>query len=235
MKKTFLAILIIMLLNACSTEKEEKISHKNVELKTQESLTCIKNTDIFKNFYLDDFNNLFLDKTKKLKFKKLDNKLKIKHLLNVLSFEREYYLHRNSLESDIQSFIISKQCKIRNFQPILIQNYGTGYESLAWIILNDKNQKVTGIQISGGENTGPEVQEDTIIISRPLERCLFKNDKVIKISKVYSFNPQKPNEPIDIDSTIYEYTFDKVKNIKTKIIFDTSYSRLINIDTLKMY
>lgn len=117
----------------------------------------------------------------------------------------------------------------------MIQNYGTGYESLAWIILNDINQKVTGIQISGGENTGPEVQEDTIIISRRLERCLFKNDKVIKISKIYSFNPQKPNEPVDIDSIVYEYKFDKVKSIKTKIIFDTTFSRIIDVDTLKMY
>lgn len=234
MKKAIFVLFISIFLNACSKKKEEKFTY-TVEHKNQESLTCIKNIDLFKNFEFDDFNNLYLNKTKKLKFKKLDNNLKVNYLLNVLIFERDVYMDKDWIKYDIKSYLISKQCKIGNFQPILIQNYGTDHSSLAWIILNDKNQKVTGIQISGGEKAGPEVQEDTVIISSPLERCIFKNDKVIKISKVYSFNPQQPNNPVDIDSVVYEYTFDKVKTIKTKIIFDTTFSRIIDIDTLKMY
>lgn len=67
MKKITLTIFILTLLNACSKKKEEKLTNK-VENKSQESLTCIKNTDLFKSFEFDDSNNLYLDKTRKLKF-----------------------------------------------------------------------------------------------------------------------------------------------------------------------
>jgi hypothetical protein len=167
-----------------------------------------------------DFDYLFVDSTKNRSYLKLDEKSKLKLLLNILKMDTIW------LKEDIQAFLISKQEKIDTIQPIIIQTEGTDFEALILVNLDQKGDVVSGMYLNGGENSGPLSGSDSLIICRPYIRCFFKNNHI----KSYSLNamikdPNHNNIAI-IDSINFESTIELDGTIKTQKLDSLRYNRI---------
>jgi hypothetical protein len=239
--KTVLLISTIIIATFCNCrEKPKKVSNsdnfffgmlpmpyvekKEVRIKPADSLFVyqgISSSEIVENSVYD-FYNLFVDSTKKRAYLKLDNKSKLKLLTTVLKMDTIW------IKEDIQAFLISKQEKIGNIQPIIIQTLGTDFDALLLVNLDQKGNFVFGTFLNGGENGGPLSESDSLVICRPYIRCFFVNNHI----KSYSLNamikdPNHNNIAI-IDSINFESTIELDGTIKTQKLDSFRYKRIYN-------
>lgn len=248
--KLITALLILFTIQSCSQDVKKndlnKSSFKEITSNQKENEKHQKKDSFFilhnikdLSFINDlnwDFDNLYLGKTKKNKFQKLDNNLKIKYLYDFINggnigskIDKEWF------KMDLQAYIVAKQPIINNFQPLIIKVYGTDYSGLVLVNLKD-NKVISGYPIYDLEISGQEFYEDTLIITRPKTFCTFKKNKLyLKIIT----GTCKPIDNLFQNFTVTERNFtttiDFTGSIKTEKKDSIQYQKKCELDYFQTY
>jgi len=124
------------------------------------ALNSIDNTDfIFYNVKEKD-NKLYIDLSKKTEFIAIDSIYKLKILAPIL--KKELGVDNDYVESFMTSFFISKQEKIKNYQPLIIWTSGDDYCSLILILIDSTLNPVSHLILNGGSFAGPYELNDSL-------------------------------------------------------------------------
>jgi hypothetical protein len=145
-------------------------------------------------------NYLFVDSTKDKAYLKLDNKLKLKLLPKILNMDTTW------IKDDISAYLISRQEKIGKLHPIIILTSGTDFGALLMIILDEEGDEISGMFLSGGENSGPLEDLDSVLLLRPYKRSFFNSNQINSYSLSARVKTYKTNKPDIIDSVTYRTT-----------------------------
>lgn len=195
--KLVICFIIISTTYSCKQQKNQKEeSHDNISSTVNEfkdSIFILKNAENLD--FVDklnwDFENLYYDSSKNLKFEKLNNELKIKYLKDFLKNEDGSKIPIEWIKSDMQAFIIANRPVINDFQPIIIKVYGTDYTAILLVNINKSGKVISGFPIYSLENSGPLINEDTLIVSRPKTMCKFVNNTIFTSKLTGICNPKK--------------------------------------------
>lgn len=238
----FLTVLFVSCSQDSKKIKTKDLAHKNTEnqkttnnasKKEKEKaffvLHNVKNLEFISELYWD-FEDLYLNKTSKLKFEKLDNSKKMKYLNGILTFNNEKVFYDKSNGSYDMAYIVAKQPKINDFTPTLIKLYGTGYS--AFVLVNIKGEKVlSGHTIFSLELNGPETSEDTIIMTRPKTFCSFKNNQISVKNLVGTCYPHKEDcTSFKVKETNYTISIRNNGTIKKEIKDSSEYTKMCSFD-----
>ena len=241
--KLFTALLIIFAIQSCSQDsknKNNKITSTQIENEIHQKkesffvLYNIKDLNFINNLNWD-FDNLYLGKSNTKKFEKLDKKLKFRYLYNVLRFEDGRRIDKEWFEMDLQAYIVAKLPTINNFQPTIIKVYGTDYSALVLANIRD-NKLISSYSIYDLETSGPEFEEDTLIITRPKTFCTFKQNKLyLKIMT----GTCKPNDNLIQNFNVKENNFTTTIDFSGKIITEkkdsSKYEKKCELDYFQTY
>ena len=201
--------------------KKNEINKKIIPSDSQFVFNGISTTEIVEKSVWG-FNYLFVDSSKKKAYLKLDNNLKLQLLPNILRMDTFW------IKEDIQAYLISKQEKIGNIQPIIVQTNGTDFGALLLINLNEKGDEISGMFLNGGENSGPLEDLDSVLLLRPFKRSFFNYNQVNSYSLSAWVNKYKTNKPDIVDSVTYRSTIEMDGTIKTQKIDSVRIKRKYN-------
>jgi hypothetical protein len=167
-------------------------------------------------------NYLFVDSTKEKAYLKLDNKLKLKLLSKILNMDTTW------IKDDIRAYLISKQEKIGKLQPIIILTSGTDFGALLMIILDEEGDEISGLFLSGGEDSGPLEDMDSVLLLQPYKRSFFVSNQINSYSLSARVKTYKTNKPDIIDSVSYRTTIKLNGTIVTEKIDSVRIKRKYN-------
>jgi hypothetical protein len=167
-----------------------------------------------------DFNRLYTDSTKKKAYYKLSTELKLRLLQQVVKFDTMW------IRMDIQAYLISKQEKIGNLTPLIIETNGTDFSAIVLVNTDEKGNFVSGCILSGGENSGPLESTDSLLILRPFTRCFFNKNNIKSYSLNATIKPDDPKSLAIIDSISYLTSIGADGNISTQKLDSTRYRRV---------
>jgi len=158
MKNLLFFCLFIGLLSSCSKPKSV-IAHKTLLADSLFALKNLGDIDICNSFrYVE--NQLFLDSTRKVEFTELDSTFK--RLILAPIFTKEFGVDENYVKHNFISHFISKQPKIGDIQPIIIETTGDDYSSIMLIMIDSNLHVVSHFYLSGGFEPGPCEVNDSI-------------------------------------------------------------------------
>ncbi|MES2588280.1 MAG: hypothetical protein V4622_04815 [Bacteroidota bacterium] len=243
MKFIIYPLLIFTFLNSCTEKRISNSKKKNtipessisVKIDSLFVLQNIKDLNFVENLHWD-FENLYLDKSKKQKFEKLNNKDKIKFLFHVVKQEDGHEIDKEWIKMDLQAFVVAKQSKINNFTPTIIKVYGTDFTAVILVNLDDNKNIISTFPIYNIENSGPAISEDTLIVTRPKIKCHFMKN-VIHLYKITGTNFLQ-NEKIQsfyVDSITYKASIDNNGIVRTVKIDSTRYKKNCELDYFQSY
>jgi hypothetical protein len=205
----------------CSCNESNTKNTNNNELSLKDSLFVFKgisSTEIVEKSVWD-FEQLYVDSTEKRTYIKLDNKQKLRLLPNILKMDTLW------IRMDIQAYFISKQEKIGNIQPIIIQTSGTDFAALLLINLDNKGNLLSGMILTGGENSSPQGELDSLLFLRPYTRCFFNKNHIKSYTLSAMVEKNRNNKLAIIDSVNYESVIESNGTIKTKKLDSFRYKR----------
>lgn len=119
-----------------------------------------------------------LDHFVKGHFQELTYKEKVRFLSCLNQNNDGLLLSKNWLKLDIDAFIVAKQSKREEFVPTIIKLFGTDYTGLIVANIKENGRLISAYPIWSFENSGPEVYEDTLIITRPKYKCTFSENLI---------------------------------------------------------
>jgi hypothetical protein len=126
--------------------------------------------------------------------------------------------------NQMEAFFIAKQHKIGDLQPLIIRIQGDDYVSLSMILLNKDNKYVSGYNISGGFNSGPDQQGDSIETYEARSYSHLKNS-LINTYYIYETDPMDTVKTTAlIDSNAFESIISTSGKITTKQVAKVRYS-----------
>ena len=227
--------LLILLISIYSCNQKEKGKIQEIAKDSTFIINDVKDLDFINNLNWD-FENLFFDSTKRQKFEKLNNSLKIKYLKDFLKNENGSNIENDLIENDLQAFIIGKRPKINNFQPTLIKVYGTDFAAIVIVNINESGNVISGFPIYCLENSGPEISEDTLIVTRPKTKCRFENN-IIYTSKLIGTCRPKNSDILEfiIDQVDFKTIINENGEIITTKLKKTQYSKKCDLDYFQSY
>jgi hypothetical protein len=155
---------------------------------------------------------LYVDSTMKKAYPELDNNIKIKLLPQILKMDTTW------IRMDIKAFLISRQEKIGELQPIIIQVSGTDFGALLLIILDEHGEEVSGMFLNGGEDSGPLKDMDTVLLLQPYKRSFFNGNQIKTYSISALVKTYNTNKPDIIDSVSYVSKIELNGTINTRKI-----------------
>jgi hypothetical protein len=116
----------------------------------------------------------------------------------------------------MQAYFISKQDKIGEFQPIIIEVDGDDYGSMILVVLDKNNKPIDAFNLSGGIERGPMMTGDSLLsFDKPSYSFLTKNlITTYRVTETDYTDSTKKEETID--SNVFVSTIDKTGKIITK-------------------
>lgn len=110
----------------------------------------------------------------------------------------DYFIHWQT------AVFVSKQEKIGNFTPIIVSIGGDDFDALYYILLDEAQTPVSGIQIGGsGICGGPEEVSDSLLRLCPVRTSILKKDRISTSVVRMTFQPDSVKHPTLVDSIIY--------------------------------
>lgn len=233
--KSFLLIIFIISIYSCNQNQKEKGKKQEIANNSNFIIKDVKDLDFVNNLNWD-FENLYFDSTKRQKFEKLNNSLKIKYLKDFLKYENGSNIENDWIENDLQAFIIGQRPKINNFQPTLIKVYGTDFAAVIIVNINESGNVISGFPIYSLENSGPEISEDTLIITRPKTKCRFENNIIYTSKLIGTCRPKNSNiQDFIIDQVDFKTIIKENGEIITTKLNKTQYSKKCELDYFQSY
>lgn len=233
-----LLILGFFLILFCACNQSRKIKEKNQEFIKDSSfiLTDIENLDFIDKLNWD-FENLYYDSSKKQKFEKLSNVLKIKYLKNILKYEDGSKIPDDWITADLQAYIIATRPKIEDIQPIIIKVYGTDYAAVFLVNINQSGNVISGFPIYALENSGPDgLSEDTLIITRPKTICKFVKNAILTSKLTGTCHPQNIDiQTFSVKQINFKTTISKTGEITTVKVDSNQFIKKCNFDYFQSY
>ena len=230
-------LLFFFIASICACNQPQKMEEKKQEVVKDSSfiITNIENLDFIEQLNWD-FENLYFDSSKKQKFEKLSNVLKIKYLRDFLKYENGSNIENDWIEDDLQAFIIGQRPKINNFQPTLIKVYGTDLAAVIIVNINESGNVISGFPIYSLENIGPEISEDTLIITRTKTKCRFENNIIYTSKLIGTCRPKNSNiQDFIIDQVDFKTIIKENGEIITTKLNKTQYSKKCELDYFQSY
>jgi hypothetical protein len=225
--------ILLALVISCSNEKKNE-TKINKDDQTAKAVASINSS------FLNDKNYLYqnIKITEGLKFigKRLLNGNYDNHLYADSAFKRFYIeLDKNQKGKLIASFIskmlkvdasypvdlmkaffVSKQDKIGDLQPIIVHIGGDDYSSLTMILLDENNNFVSGYNISGGMDSGPEEKGDSLISFEATSYSHLNDNKITTFRINETDHTDSTKKEVIIDSNVFVSVIGKAGKIVTK-------------------
>lgn len=173
------------------TEKYKVIDNNNSKSQKYFVVTNVNNLDFVDSLQFGDTGDLYLGSSKTKKFEKLSDLLKIKYLKGVLKNDDGSDMPEDWMTMDIQAFIIGKRPKIGNFEPTIIKVYGTDCLAVVLVNIDNTGNVVSRFPIYKIENNSPVISEDTLVVTSPKIKCIFKNNTILTSTLTGTCNPKK--------------------------------------------
>lgn len=160
MNKILLLGLIIGLGFSCSVKTDKKIEESEALPDRLFALKNIEDADLIYNNirYIDE--GLYLDSSKKIEFVELNTVYKEKILSPIL--KQDLGVDKDYVKSFMQSYFISKQDKIGDYQPLIIWTSGDDYTSLILTLVDSTLNPVSHMVLNGGFLSGPFEVNDSL-------------------------------------------------------------------------
>lgn len=219
MKLTFTLTLLIAITASF-------VGNKSMRLFTKESPK--DSVFVFRNSRnLDFLDTMTMDHFVEGHFQELTNKEKEKYLSFLFQNSDGARISKTFLKNDIQAFIVSKQQGIGCFEPTIVKLFGTDYTGLVILNLTTKGKLVSFYPIFSFENSGPEIYEDTLIVTRPIYRCNFSDQSLIiekSFGTVY-IDTILPLEISFIHTNRYKVSIDETGMFTTETLDSLSYEQ----------
>jgi len=233
--KNFLLIIIVLVLISCrehppkstntsiSTLKwnlplqHNKISKEIIPSDSQFVFEGISSTEVVEKCVWS-FNYLFVDSSKKKAYLELDNNLKLKLLPDILKMDTTW------IKEDIKAYLISKQEKIGNIQPVIIKTGGTDFSALILLTLDNNGNTISGIYLNIYDGSGPVIDLDSTMLLPPFTRCYFDKNK-INFYLLSAWVNKYKDIPATIDSVSYQSIIDTNGNISIQKLDSVRYKR----------
>lgn len=198
-------------------------------------LRNVKNLNFIDSLYWD-FENLYLDASQKQKFEKLTKGQKILLLSSLLKDHNSKGIDTNWIKEDLQAFVVAKQSSIGHLQPTLIKVFGTDYSAVLLINLENGNKPISGFPIYAIENSGPEISEDTIIVTRPKIKCRFSRNTILLFKLTGICYPKSVDPTLfTIDSITSEISIHRNGMLKTRKLDSSRYQRKSELHYFQSY
>jgi hypothetical protein len=229
-----LSFIVVLLIFGCSQEHTSKKLSKNLDtsfltdnnfiyknVKSTFEIKFTGKTDVPNGSDVD--NNLYADSTYKRKFVELTALQKTKLIAPFISKELNVnYKYSRDL---MQAYFISKQKKIGDLQPIIIEINGDDYSSLTMIILNKMNVPVSGFNISGGMQSGPTEIGDSLISYDKKSYSYINDNKILtyRIRETDYTDSTKKDEIID--SNVFASTISRTGKFITKQVTTKKFTK----------
>lgn len=213
----FILATVLLSVISCSHKKKETGSNEKTASKH-----ILFNID---TSFLEDKNYVYhnVDNTESIKFigRRLPNGNFDYHLYTDSTFKRHYIeltpnqraqltqkffsklmkVDSSYAVNQITAYFVSKQRKLGNLQPLLIRLAGDDYGSLTLIVLDKDNKYLSGYNVSGGFNSGPDEQGDSLETYETRSYSHLKNNRI---------------------STYYIYETDPMDTVKTTALIDSN-------------
>jgi len=215
MNKILLLGLITGLGFSCSVKTDKKVDGSALP----DSLFALKNIEnvdlIYNNVrYIDD--GLFLDSSKKVKFVALDTIYKAKILAPIL--KQELSVDMDYVKSFMDSYFISKQEKIGDYQPLIIWTSGDDYTSLILTLVDSTLKPVSHMVLNGGFLSGPYEINDSLTSWEEEKHSKITGNTIHSYSlNTYVWTDSR-NDSAFVDSIIYTSKILQNGQIKTEKI-----------------
>lgn len=237
-KLTNLKFLLAFLLTsfyACNQPRKLEVNNQESLKDSNFVLTKIENLDFIDKLNWD-FENLYLDSSKKQKFEKLSNELKIKYLKDFLSYADGSKMPVDWIISDLQAFIIVKRPKIEDFQPTIIKVYGTDFAAVILVNINESGDVKSGFPIYSVENSGPDISEDTLIITRPKTKCKFEYNWILTSKQIGTCHPQNGEiQTFSVKQVNFKTTISKSGEIVTVKLDSAEFVKKCELEYFQSY
>jgi hypothetical protein len=147
--KYFYILLFLILICSFSIDKK---TDKDVLPDSLFVLKNISSSDITENFRYDNkTDSYYTDTTKKISFIRFDSTYRIKLLVPALTKLGFGWINHGEWAQIMSAFFISKQEKVGDCQPIVIDVSGTDFWALILITLDKNCNVVSSFALKGGE------------------------------------------------------------------------------------
>lgn len=232
MKITLLSFFCVLLMIACSN-RVISITSKEVNntLNADSNFVYrnIQDISFMDTMILDDFINQ--------NFRQLNDQTKINYLYDYISHEDGYKISKDWIKQDLEAFIVARQEKIGTFEPTLIKVFGTDFTALVLVNLDNNDKILSGYPIFCTENSGPEISEDTLIVTRPKVRCTFSKNVINteKLTGTIQINPKTEKDNFYIDKITYKTTISESGTFSTVKIDSIRYQEKFELSEFQTY
>jgi hypothetical protein len=232
MKITILSCFCVLLMIACSNPDKSKTSKEvNNTLNADSNFVYrnIQDISFMDTMILDDFINQ--------NFRKLNGKEKIDYLYDYISQEDGSKISKDWIKQDLEAFIVARQERIGAFEPILIKVFGTDFTALVLVNLDENDKVHSGYPIFCTENSGPEISEDTLIVTRPKVRCTFSKNVINteKLTGTIQINPNAKKDIFYIDKITYKTIISESGKFSTVKIDSIRYQEKFDLSEFQTY
>jgi hypothetical protein len=189
----------------------------------------IQDISFMDTMILDDFINQ--------NFRQLNDQTKINYLYDYISHEDGSKISKDWIKQDLEAFIVACQEKIGTFEPTLIKVFGTDFTALVLVNLENNDKILSGYPIFCTENSGPEISEDTLIVTRPKVRCTFSKNVINteKLTGTIQINPKTEKDNFYIDKITYKTTISESGTFSTVKIDSIRYQEKFELSEFQTY
>jgi len=242
MTKIRFILLLIIALNlifSCSNPKPQKSNNKIVIKNNSriDSSVLLDKNFVYKNLTntlnvkliekrLDTGfdNNLYTDSTYKRTFPELTPNQKIELIAPFIS--KLLNVNEKYPRDLMKAYFISKQNKIGDLQPIIVQIGGDDYNSLTMIILDSYGKPLSGFNVSGGMDGGPTEIGDSLISYEARSYSHINNNEITTYRITEIDHTDTTKKQITIDSNVFKSFIKLDGTISTKQIVKTTFTKL---------
>lgn len=232
MKITLLSFFCALLMIACGNRVKPSTSNEAINKLNADSNFVYRNIQdisFLDTMFLDDFINQ--------NFKQLNDQTKIDYLYDYLSHGNGSNISKDWIKQDLEAFIVARQERIGTFEPTLIKVFGTDFTALVLVNLEDNDKILSGYPIFCTENSGPEISEDTLIVTRPKVRCTFSKNVINteKMTGTIQINPKIEKDNFYIDKITYKTTISESGKFSTVKIDSIRYQQKFELNEFQTY
>jgi hypothetical protein len=166
---------------------------------------------------------IYTDTTYKTAFVELTESQRIQLIAPFVA--KEMRMDETYVKGYMLAYFISKQNKIAEFQPVIIEIIGNDYSSLILIVLDKNNKPVDGLNLENG-NQGNYVNIDDSL-TRHDKACYsyLDNDVVTKYEIIETNYKDAAKKDIIIDSNVFVSTISQIGKITTKQVVKAHFKK----------
>jgi len=199
------------------------LDDKNYPYKNVSNTLAVKIIDK-KNSADNMDGKVYTDSTYKTTFIQLSKEQKIQLIGPFI--KKELGVNEQYAADLMTAYFVSKQKKIGDLQPILIQIEGDDYGSLTMIILDKNHKPIDGYNVDGGPQGGPTELGDSLIKYEVRRYSHIKGTDITTYDITETDHTDTTKKQETIDSEVFKTIIGTSGTFSTRRIVKTSFVKL---------